>query len=454
MAQISPIDAEFNPNRILDDRDILDIQSSTLKHIQEFLKNKGSLGRYRTRDIDGVEKSAAEIIWRVATSYKINPKYLMALMQKEQSLVEDPNPSQKQFDWATGFAICDSCSMNDPALQEFKGFASQIEWAAKQHREKYLLQMLGRGATIAGHMPGKTTKIDGVEVTPSNQATAMLYSYTPHLHGNLNLWRIWQRWFSLVFPNGMVVRGKTSQLTYLIHFGEKKPFKSRAVAASMIDPEKIVIVEDSQLTSYPTGRSIVFPNYSLVETPNAKRYLLVDGNKRFIAGRKIFLKFGFNEDEVTEVTEADIGDYQDGPDITAATLYPTGLLAKDANAHYWYVEDGVRQLIPDKIFLQLYFKRRSAKLLSTAKLASLTIGDPYGLHDGELIKVKGHPATFVIENGLRRPIPSEAVFIELGWKWKNVVVIPAKILESYPIGQVVNIQPENKSDNQLLTSKF
>ncbi len=448
------IDARFNPNRILDDRDILEIQNSSVKQIQEFLQNKGTLGRYRTKDIDGIEKSAAEIIWRVATTYKINPKYLMALMQKEQSLVEDPSPAQKQFDWATGFAICDSCSMSDPTLQEFKGFASQIEWAAKQHREKYLLQILSRGATIAGYMPGKPTKIDGVTITPNNQATAMLYSYTPHLHGNLNLWRIWQRWFSLVFPDGIVVRGKTSNLSYLIHFGEKRPFKSRAVAASMVDLEKIVTVEDSQLISYPTGRPIVFPNYSLVEIPNGKRYLLVDDGKRLIASQKIFRKFGFNEDEVTEVANADLDGYQDGPDITVATLYPTGLLARDSSAQYWYVEDGVRQIISDKLLLKLYFKGRPAKLLSTAKLAALTIGNPYRLHDGELIKTKENGAVFVIENGSRRPIPSEEVFTELGWKWKNVLVIPSKTLEAYPIGKPIDAHLESGSSSQILTSNF
>ncbi|MBP7134569.1 hypothetical protein KBA73_05115, partial [Patescibacteria group bacterium] len=73
--------ANFDPNFVLDDSDLFDLGGITLADIQAFLSEKGTLGRYRAKDIDGVEKSAAEIIWRVSNAYQINPKYLMALLQ-------------------------------------------------------------------------------------------------------------------------------------------------------------------------------------------------------------------------------------------------------------------------------------------------------------------------------------------------------------------------------------
>lgn len=428
------LDEGFRPEEILDDRDLFELGSMNLERVQDFLAGHGTLGTYRTKDMDGTEKSAAEIIWRVATSYKINPKYLLALMQKEQSLVEDPTPTLKQFDWATGYGVCDNCALDDPAIQSFKGFANQLEWAAKQHREKYLLQILGRGKTIAGYAPGQAAMIDGQRIIPANQATAMLYSYTPHLHGNLNLWRIWQRWFSLLFPDGTIVQAKTSKQFYLLRYGLKRPFKSRAVAASVTDLGKAVLVEDNDLGSYAEGKPIAFANYSLVETPTGQRYLINGQQKRLIASRKVFSRLGFNEDEVIEVKPEELQDYEDGAKITLATAYPTGLLAKDSQGVLWYVEDGVRHLIAQKIFLSLYFPGRPAKLLAAKKLSSFPIGDPYKLHDGELVRAKGQSDVAVIENGQRRPIPSAETFEELGWKWKNVVVLPAKTLESYPVG--------------------
>lgn len=442
---ISPIPATdraagFNPNTILEDADILSVEGASLDRLNRFLRSKpGSLATYRAADIDGVTKSAAEILWRVATSYHINPMYLLALLQKEQSLVEHISPTQKQYDWAAGYGICDACSMDDPSLQTFRGFASQVEWAAKQHREKYLLQILGRGATISGIAPGKPTVIDGISITPTNQATAMLYSYTPHIAGNLTLWRIWQRWFRRPLPDGTFAQATKSKKIYLLRLGSKRPIASRAVAASLVDPNKIISVDDDTLAVYPEGPPIAFANYALIEMKNGTRFLLAGNRKRHIVDAATFRKFGFNEDEVITAEEDDIAGYADGPDLTVSTTYPTGLLARDEKGSYWYVEDGRRSLIPSPAFLSLYFKGRTAKRLPAPVWQSLEIGDSYRLRDGELVRSAASPSVSVIEHGARRPIMSSAVFESLGWKWKNVVTLPEDVMKDYPLGESITL---------------
>ncbi len=105
----------FNPNEIVSDSDFFRVADMSEQDIQEFLERKSStLARYRARDIDGLEKSAAAIIHRAATDHGISPRVLLVLLQKEQSLIESQSPSQYSFDWATGFGVCDSCSVADP----------------------------------------------------------------------------------------------------------------------------------------------------------------------------------------------------------------------------------------------------------------------------------------------------------------------------------------------------
>jgi len=169
----------FDPNRILEDSDIYNVNGMEYGQMVAFLRSKGALADARQVDIDGVEKPVPVIIWRVATTHRINPKYLLALLEKEQSLVENKAPTQKQFDWATGYGVCDSCSMSSPAVLKYRGFANQLEWAARQHRRPVV---------------GNTRVIDGVNVTPENTATAALYSYTPHFAGNQHLVTILRRW--------------------------------------------------------------------------------------------------------------------------------------------------------------------------------------------------------------------------------------------------------------------
>ncbi len=425
----------FRPEAILEDRDIFEIGNMTLASLQRFLSSKGTLGTYRTNDIDGIEKPASEIIWRVAGSYRINPRYLLALMQKEQSLVDDPHPTKKQFDWATGYGICDACSKDDPSLQEFKGFASQLEWAAKQHREKYLIQILGRGKTIAGYSPGKLAMIDHVPIVPVNNATAMLYSYTPHIHGNLNLWRIWQRWFSTPFPDGTTVKAEDSGKIYVIRFGEKRPYANLRVALSMVDAGKMVVTQERHLFNYPNGEAIRFPNYALIETPDHERYLLVGEKKRRFASSQVFRTLGFNTDEIVEATEDDLTAYEDGPDITKTTRYAVGILAKDQRQNLWYIEDGARHTIPHASLVHLYFRGWPVKRLTAKEISAFRVGEPYQLHDGELVRLKGDAAVYVMEHGERRPIPSAEAFEGFGWNWKNVVTLPKVVMDDYPLGE-------------------
>lgn len=430
----------FNPEYILSDDDIFDVDGMSYDRMVALLRSKGTLADTKQPDIDGVMKPIPDIIWRVARAYKINPKYLLALLQKEQSLVEDPDPSQKQFDWATGYAICDNCSKNDPAVQEFKGFASQVEWAAKQHREKYFLQILATGTTRAGKAPGKPITINGQTVVPRNAATAMLYAYTPHINGNRNLWLIWQRWYAPRYPDGTVVKAKDSGKTYLIRLGEKRPFASKAVFESLADPKKTILVSDTELAAYPTGATIKFPKFALVQDEKDDLWLLSGDGKREIESLKTFRKLGFNEDEIIDVKSADIAEYTVGKTITAATAFAQGTLLQDkTQKSIWYVEAGEKRKIVDPALLKLYFAGRSPKTVTTASLDAYKTAEPYALHDGELVRGAKAPAVFVMENGIRRPIPSADIFEAMGWKWSNVAVVADAYLQTYPAGAPVDM---------------
>jgi hypothetical protein len=430
------IDPGFDPNSILTDNDVFDTSRMTKSHLQSFLSAKGVLNTQPVLDIDGVEKAPSEIIWRVALSYKINPQFLLALLQKEQSLVEAQNPTQRQLDWATGFGVCDDCSKDDPRIQDYKGFANQLEYAAKQMRERYYMRLLSLGHTGTGsYALGKTIDIDGIQVTPANIATASLYTYTPHIHGNLNLWRIWQRWFSRTHPNGTVVRGVPSNTLWWINNGAKRPFASATVAGTLVDVSKVVEASDTELAGYADGDPIQFPNYSLLRDPSGKVWLLVGNDRRHIKNMEAFRKFSFNMDEVEDVSEEDLAPYDIIAGITTSTQYAQGSLLQDAATHtVWYTENDLRQRIEHPALLALYFKGRKPKSVSSAVLDKLTDDGVYKIHDSELVKSTSSTAVYVVEYGLLRPIVSGDVFEQLGWKWKNVVTLPESLLASYALG--------------------
>jgi len=198
-----PALADFDPNYIISDEDLVSCNSMTLSQIQQFLESKRSgLAWYSAIDTDGINRPASEIIWRAAQTNRINPKVILVTLQKEQSLIQTARPSQYQLDWATGYGVCDSCNVLDPTLQKYKGFAKQVDGTAGWKRW-YL-----DNATILSWLkqPGQAYAIDTYTVIPANLATASFYTYTPHYHGNYNFWKIWGEWFGTIYPDGTVIK--------------------------------------------------------------------------------------------------------------------------------------------------------------------------------------------------------------------------------------------------------
>ncbi len=186
-------DPDFNKNYIVSDFQMFDYNSMTEAQIQQFLQSKNSyLANYTVEDYQGVPKLASQIIYEAAQRYRVNPKYILVTLQKEQSLIQwEGVPPQKRLDWACGYAVCDSCAMTDPKIQKYKGFGKQIDNSAGSMRFYYD----SASAYSFIKKPNVQTTIDGEVLIFSNQATANLYTYTPHIRGNYTFWRVWQRYF-------------------------------------------------------------------------------------------------------------------------------------------------------------------------------------------------------------------------------------------------------------------
>ncbi|MFZ2126039.1 MAG: hypothetical protein WAV04_00825 [Candidatus Microsaccharimonas sp.] len=159
----------------------------------------------------GSNRSAAQIINDVAKACGINPQVLLILLEKEQSLVTDKWPLNRQLEHATGFACPDTA----PCDPQYSGIFYQIYYAARQFK------IYQKFPNSYNYRAGRTNIIKWSpndscgtsEVYIQNQATAGLYIYTPYrpnaaalnnlygtgdgcsAYGNRNFWRIFTDWF-------------------------------------------------------------------------------------------------------------------------------------------------------------------------------------------------------------------------------------------------------------------
>ncbi|NCU44053.1 hypothetical protein EOM71_00030 [Candidatus Falkowbacteria bacterium] len=473
--------ADFNPNLIITDQEIMNSAAMNLEEIQSFLENRNSfLATYRTTDYYGVVRSAAEIIYNAAVnSYdcsgvdvnnpqdieeakikcvkvSVNPRFLLVLLQKEQSLVDGKSPRQSQLDWAVGYG----CPDNAACGERWRGFGKQVNSAALQFYDymvnpRYYKYQVGQAYTVTN------TGRDPMIITPANRATAALYNYTPHVYnGNYNFWNIWQRYFTQVYPDGSLLQAVGQETVYLIQSGRKRPFSSRGALVSRFDPNKIVIVRDEDLVSYPEGAPIKFQQYALVQAPSGAVYLLVDDKRRGFTSQQAFAKMGFNRQEVIKGSWEELAVYKESTPITTTSTYPTGALLqnKKTGGVYW-VEEGSKAPILDRATLTAKFAKRRIIPADEKELAAYKTAEPVHLEDGSLIKTDGDSNVYILDHGQRRLIASERIFIYLGYSWSNVITINARHFELYVNGPIVedNLpaeygQPIISTPNNLIPS--
>ncbi|HUA13558.1 MAG TPA: hypothetical protein VL989_03605 [Candidatus Sulfotelmatobacter sp.] len=161
----------------------------------------------------GQTESAAQIIYDAGQAYGINPQTILATMQKEQSLVTTPNPTQSQLNCAMGYDSCHSDS----------DFFEQVGNGAWQFRTD--IQLMGgndwwgytpssyacsNGSSLysTGLYPGNTVTFadpggTAEAVTLADFSTAALYCYTPYVgpitqtgySGSYNFVLYFEEWF-------------------------------------------------------------------------------------------------------------------------------------------------------------------------------------------------------------------------------------------------------------------
>jgi hypothetical protein len=470
-ASAQDLDPTFNPNHILEDNDMLDSRSMTLSEIQQFLVSENSyLATYKTTNAYGTpNKSAAEIIYDAANNNydcdnanlsdspteaerqqkcvhitTISPKVLLATIQKESSLIENPVYDPKLDGYALGYGCPDGAACNP----RYKGFAKQINSAALQFFDYMNIQ--GRypykvGQTYTFTNPYGVVCNEPMSVTIETRATAALYDYTPHVYnGNYNFFKLLKKYFPKFaknYPDGTLLQVSGEAGVWLIQNGQKRPFSSYSALISRFDTKKIITVDSSALTSYSKGDPIKFANYSLVQVPSGGIYLLVDNEKRPIASKSIFKTIGFNPAEIITATDDELSSYTDGKTITATSTYPTGKLIQDPKSGgIFYVESGSKYPVTDKTLLSTKFKGQKITKGTTAELNKYTKGAPVLFGDGELLMSSSVQTVYLISGGQKRPFSTGDVFLQLGYKFTNIITVSPQLLAQYPIGDPVVIQ--------------
>jgi hypothetical protein len=193
----------FDPQLVLSDENMRDFRSMNAAQIQTFLnKRSGPLKRMSfARHDNGAVAPASTIIWEASQAWHVNPRVMLALLQKEQSLLTRRSLQAHTLSRAIG-AGCP-----DRVTNRYPGFGNQM-WNGARMLDGY-----GETSKTTDYVPhpwkpGMKNRFTG-GVTPKNIATYKLYVYNPSIgakrpygnlsrqscSGNANFWKIYWSYF-------------------------------------------------------------------------------------------------------------------------------------------------------------------------------------------------------------------------------------------------------------------
>ncbi len=225
--------------------------------------------QYRTPEVvNGALQCGTWKTWANKNLKTISPRVLLATLEKEQSLISKTGSYSKQSSkylnpqcnypcsneyalaWAMGYGFPDSGNRN----HRYKGFYNQVNQGAWQLRFNF--ERSGGNTSwdgvgyisYTGPMTSGTHKrcsscsaikfdgyytIDGKSTKMKNRATASLYWYTPHFHGNEVFVTVYERWFGAVHVGSYEAKfmSKTGKLSWTGGRLVKASFKMKNVGS-------------------------------------------------------------------------------------------------------------------------------------------------------------------------------------------------------------------------------
>ncbi|MBL8610848.1 MAG: hypothetical protein JNL38_26135 [Myxococcales bacterium] len=192
LAEGSP---DFDPNNLVDTPSFVDWQALDAVQVQTFLAKSpyDRLSFLETYQSNGVR--ANDAIVRAARTYRINPIVLLVRLQMTQGLVgsrDYPFPTDR-----VEYVFRCGCTAPKKCDSAFAGLDRQLDCMARAMREA--LDAIGaQGQTSGGWAPeNPSITLDGVKITPANEATAVLYQILPRVAnraagGNWLFWNLYQ----------------------------------------------------------------------------------------------------------------------------------------------------------------------------------------------------------------------------------------------------------------------
>ncbi|MBI5530871.1 MAG: hypothetical protein HY918_05270 [Candidatus Doudnabacteria bacterium] len=468
-------DPNFNPSKLIEDKTFSDTKTfGGADGIQKFLVAKNSVLANTSPDFlaklkepqsvmlkEGLGdpqpnlgrlRTAAELIWDASIQSGLNPQVILVTLNKEQGLITSANDYdaarlQKALDHAMGFDCPDSSGCGNL----FPGFYFQIFGNYDSENNRYLgaakslmksfTTVGGRGPVVEGAAAkvGQAITLDNTmggyeNIMPqqtfiiSNNATAALYRYTPHVfNGNYNFWKFFQGWFK--YPNGTLLKLAGGADLYIIENGVKQLVPQFVAQARALDVNSTITVSPTEYDSYTTDKPLGPVDNTVVQDASGTKYVFIS-NVRHQASDLVIKQRGLDPAKTLSITPTEAAIFDAG-----SVLPPKDgtVIRGVADQSVYLVANGQIKMFSAYTFAQNKIKAKDIYTVPDAEIATYSKNGFVAPLDGSLVKTASNGTVYLVENSLKRPILAD-IFKIRGFSFKNVSAISEDEMSSLPIG--------------------
>ena len=227
-----------------------------------------------------------------------------------------------------------------------------------------------------------------------------------------------------------IQRDFTTGRVYLVGAGQRRWVPDPTTAAILdIGPQTWTDVRPEQLAPIPEGPAIpALREGSLIREPGGAIYVIRNGRREWIPSPAAFAAGGYQWGAVINVPASVV-------DRIPAVLPEATLVRAIGGSKIYEIEDGKRHWISTlELFVSRGFQWNQVIETDPVFLRSIPEGLPFGVAEGSIVKGSTGDKVYVIENGLRRWIPTLTTFFVRGYRWENLVVLSDEALNSILLG--------------------
>lgn len=267
-----------------------------------------------------------------------------------------------------------------------------------------------------GYKWSNVIAVSDAELAPHPQG-AMLSAGDKHPNGSL-----------LLRPGGEV---------YTIKNGQRRYIPSPLIFEARYRWESLIPVSESYLNSYTQGENEFYPDGLLISSATGV-FMMQNNVRQPITSPEVFESYGLNWGQVRRATDFELSIIPVSGAFNKVKTYKEGSLIGARNgAVYRVASDGALQYIPSpNIFSSQGFNWQNIIRLADNVVNQYTKSGRVGFGNGTLISYNG--GVYWIENGLKRPVPSPAIFNARGFKWNNVIAVSEDEFNSNTLGQALS----------------